>query len=83
MLPQSNEKTADHILDTLAHYDAFQIAIAHGDNVRARVFAERAYSASVVAEGDDSPGTTKSKLFTEGSTEYLSYGGFRESRSLR
>lgn len=74
MLPQSNERTADHILDTLAHYDAFQIAIAHGDNVRAQVFVERAYAARMIAKGDESPVTTKLKRLTEQSTEYLSNG---------
>ncbi|CAF9915216.1 MAG: hypothetical protein GOMPHAMPRED_000661 [Gomphillus americanus] len=37
------------------YYDAFQICIAHGDQARARVFADRAYKARVICEGIDSP----------------------------
>ncbi|KAK3669538.1 hypothetical protein LTR78_010592 [Recurvomyces mirabilis] len=55
-----------------AYYDAFQIAIAHGDKARAKVFAERAYAARVIAEGDDSPETTKLKRLVKRPTEHLS-----------
>jgi hypothetical protein len=34
-----------------AYYDAFQIAIGHGDKARAKVFAERAYMARMIVEG--------------------------------
>jgi hypothetical protein len=44
-----------------AYYDAFQIAIAHGDQARAKVFAQRAYEARLCCEGDDSPLTTRMK----------------------
>ncbi|CAJ0552472.1 Ff.00g005500.m01.CDS01 [Fusarium sp. VM40] len=47
------------------YYDAFQIAIANGDEVRAKIFAERAYAARVVIEGDDSPETAKPKSLAE------------------
>ena len=32
-----------------AYYDAFQVAIAHGDKARAKIFAERAYDRSSYA----------------------------------
>ncbi len=65
-----------------AYYDAFQIANAHGDKARAKIFAERAYSARVIAEGDDSPDTMKLKRLAERPTEHLSYGIHRNrSRS--
>jgi hypothetical protein len=59
-----------------AYYDAFQIAIAHGDEARAKIFAERAYAARVIAEGDDSPETMKLKRLAERPTEHLSSGIF-------
>jgi hypothetical protein len=37
------------------YHDAFQCSIKNGDEARARIFAERAYAARVVVEGDDSP----------------------------
>ncbi|KAI9792043.1 MAG: hypothetical protein M1816_003025 [Peltula sp. TS41687] len=37
------------------YYDAFQIAIANGDQARAKVFAQRASATRVICEGDDSP----------------------------
>ncbi|KAL8367683.1 hypothetical protein RB599_003534, partial [Gaeumannomyces hyphopodioides] len=41
------------------YYDAFQVVIAHGDQARAIVFADRAYKARVLAEGEDSPASKK------------------------
>lgn len=43
------------------YYDAFQISIVHGDQARASIFAERAYKARVICEGEDSPETLKVK----------------------
>ncbi|KAF4633788.1 hypothetical protein G7Y89_g4333 [Cudoniella acicularis] len=40
-----------------AYHDAFQIAIIHGDQARAKVFAQRAYEATLCCEGDNSPRT--------------------------
>ena len=37
------------------YYDAFQISVAHGDQARAAAFAECAYKARIVCEGNDSP----------------------------
>ncbi|EMR83913.1 putative set domain-containing protein 5 protein [Botrytis cinerea BcDW1] len=45
------------------YYDAFQISIAHGDQARASIFAERAYKARVICEGEDSPETLRAKSF--------------------
>ena len=47
------------------YYDALQIAIANGDQARAKVFAERAYTVRVTLEGEDSPETTKLKGLLE------------------
>ncbi|KUJ17999.1 uncharacterized protein LY89DRAFT_696453 [Mollisia scopiformis] len=43
------------------YYDAFQISIAHGDQARASIFADRAYQARVICEGEDSPETLRVK----------------------
>ncbi|KAK6608606.1 set domain-containing protein 5 [Botrytis cinerea] len=45
------------------YYDAFQISIAHGDQARASIFAERAYKARVTCEGEDSSETLRAKSF--------------------
>lgn len=44
-----------------AYNDAYQIAVENEDEARAQVFAERAYNARLLAEGDDSPVTLKMK----------------------
>ena len=44
-----------------AYYDAFQTVIAHGDQARAKIFAERAYAARVLCEGEDSESTLHMK----------------------
>jgi hypothetical protein len=49
------------VLNGRLYYDAFQISIAHGDQARASVFAERAYKARVICEGEDSPATRRAK----------------------
>lgn len=57
-----------------AYYDAYQIAIASGDEARARTFAKRAYAARAVIEGDDSPNTTKLKRLAEQPSEPINDG---------
>ncbi|KAI9752906.1 MAG: hypothetical protein M4579_005424 [Chaenotheca gracillima] len=47
------------------YYDVLQIAIANGDQARAKVFAERACAARTVLEGADSPETIRLKEFAE------------------
>ena len=63
------------------YYDAFQIAIAHGDERRAKVFAERAYTTRVITEGDDSPETAKLRRFAERPAKHRSYRMFMDSSS--
>lgn len=43
------------------YYDAFQISIAHGDQARASIFAERVRKARVICEGEDSSETLRVK----------------------
>lgn len=59
--------------DARLYYDAFQICIAHGDQARASVLAERAYKARVVCEGEDSPVTQKVKLFSSSPADHYSF----------
>ncbi len=57
-----------------AYYDAFQTAIAHGDQARAKTFAERAYAARLCCEGKDSPATLQMKLLAESSKSHRLFG---------
>jgi hypothetical protein len=50
-------------LNARLYYDAFQVSIAHGDQARASIFADKAYQARVVCEGEDSPETQRVKAF--------------------
>ena len=50
------EKISDARLPR-AYYDAFQTVIAHGDEARAKIFAEKAYVTRLCCEGEDSPAT--------------------------
>ncbi|KAI0410424.1 hypothetical protein F5X98DRAFT_368815 [Xylaria grammica] len=52
---------AEIVLLVRLYYDAFQICVAHGDQARASVFAERAYVLRVECEGEDSPATRNVK----------------------
>lgn len=56
------------------YFDAFQIAIAHGDQARAMEFAERAYKARVACEGNDNPATKKIKRLMQDPASHLMYG---------
>jgi hypothetical protein len=62
------------ILNARVCYDAFQICIAHGDQARASVFAERSYEARVVCEGEDSPETQRMKAFAQKPATHFSFG---------
>lgn len=55
-------------------YDAFQIAIANGDEARAKLFAERAYTERVIVEGEDSPDTARMKQFAARPASHRLYG---------
>ncbi|KAJ3562907.1 hypothetical protein NPX13_g8387 [Xylaria arbuscula] len=57
------------------YYDAFQISIAHGDQARAIVFAERSYRSRVECEGEDSPDAQQMKGFMLNPTRHLSFNG--------
>ncbi|OTA99337.1 hypothetical protein M426DRAFT_325258 [Hypoxylon sp. CI-4A] len=57
-------------------YDAFQICAAHGDRSRASAFAERAYKARVMGEGEDNPDTKKMKRYTQDPTLHSNFGGY-------
>ncbi|KAI1116412.1 hypothetical protein F5Y14DRAFT_406573 [Nemania sp. NC0429] len=58
------------------YYDAFQISIAHGDQARASVFAERAYMARVECEGEDSPETQRVKGFMRDPTKHSTFNAY-------
>lgn len=60
VLDQEFDEGAGALIARL-YYDAFQISIAHGDQARASIFAERAYKARVICEGEDSPETLRVK----------------------
>lgn len=55
-------------------YDAFQISVAHGDLARASIFAEKAYKARVICEGEDSPATQRAKSLALKPTGHSSFG---------
>ncbi|KAI0878083.1 hypothetical protein GGS24DRAFT_487408 [Hypoxylon argillaceum] len=55
------------------YYDAFQVAITHGDESRAKVFAERAYKARVACEGEDSPETKRVKGFMQNPSSHVAF----------
>lgn len=57
-----------------AYYDALQIAIAHGDQARAKVFAQRAYEARLCCEGDDSPLTARMQSLVARPAEHRLFG---------
>ncbi|KAI1357749.1 hypothetical protein F5Y08DRAFT_351806 [Xylaria arbuscula] len=57
------------------YYDAFQIGIAHGDQARESVFAERSYRSRVECEGEDSPDTQQMKGFMLNPTRHPSFNG--------
>lgn len=56
------------------YYDAFQISVAHGDQARAVVFAERAYNARIVCEGEDSLETERMKKLMQNPASHASFG---------
>jgi hypothetical protein len=56
------------------YYDAFQISIAHGDQARASIFAERSYKARVICEGDDTPEARKAKALAAKPSDHASFG---------
>lgn len=66
------------------YYDAFQISIAHGDQARASIFAERAQKARVICEGEDSPETSKVKSLALKPSSHSSFEAYsRKWRTTR
>lgn len=57
-----------------AYYDAFQVAITHGDVARARVFAERAASTRAILEGSDSPTVQRMESLARNPSQHMAYG---------
>jgi len=57
-----------------ACFNAFQIAVVVGDKARAKVFAERTYTARRVLSGNDNPATIMFKRLAERPVEHPLYG---------
>ncbi|KAI0965166.1 hypothetical protein F4678DRAFT_453665, partial [Xylaria arbuscula] len=55
------------------YYDAFQIVISHGDQARAKVFAERSYKTRVACEGEDSPASKKAKALMQNPSSHYGF----------
>jgi SET domain len=58
------------------YYDAFQISIAHGDQARASMFAERAHKARAICEGEDSPETLRVKSLALKPAQHSSFKAY-------
>ncbi|XWX00673.1 hypothetical protein V2A60_008774 [Cordyceps javanica] len=56
------------------YYDAFQIAIANGDQARARVLAQRAKDAWVILQGDDGPDATLLGKYADSPASHRLFG---------
>ncbi|CZR56199.1 uncharacterized protein PAC_06087 [Phialocephala subalpina] len=57
-----------------AYYDAFQIAITHGDITRAKVSAERAASTREILVGNDSPMVQRMKSLARNLSQHMADG---------
>jgi hypothetical protein len=62
------------ILVDRANYDAFQVAIVHGDVARGAVSAERAYQIILSYKGGDSSDTKRMQQLAENPKIHLSFG---------
>ncbi|KAK0654959.1 hypothetical protein B0T16DRAFT_486650 [Cercophora newfieldiana] len=56
------------------YYDAFQVAIANGDQARAKVLAVRWYESRVMVEGADSEDAVKAKALMERPSSHRLFG---------
>ncbi|KAK4247323.1 hypothetical protein C7999DRAFT_32301 [Corynascus novoguineensis] len=74
LLRLCEEEGIDDATVPRAYYDAFQIAIFHGDMARATVFAKRAATARGVMEGDDSPTVHRHRELARDPSRHASYG---------
>ncbi|KAJ5823351.1 hypothetical protein N7447_005691 [Penicillium robsamsonii] len=68
---------------TRLYYDAFQISIVHGDQARARAFAERSHRARVAAEGENNPEARRIQRLVEDPTRHDSFGLSMKWKSLK
>lgn len=66
-------------LHARTYSDAFQICIAHADQARAAVFAEYAYKARIVCEGEDSPETKRMGMLMREPSAHPSYAVYSKS----
>ncbi|KAM0421208.1 hypothetical protein ACHAPT_010928 [Fusarium lateritium] len=64
-----------------AYYDAFQVAVSHGDLARAKVFADRTLSSRRIVEGHDSPEVQKIQRLSNNPSEHRSHGMSSKWRS--
>jgi hypothetical protein len=65
------------------YYDAFQIVIAHGDQARATVFLQKAYSFRVILQGIDHPDTLRLGKLVDDPTIHRLYGTSMKWQSTR
>jgi len=68
-----NERRLGHLGLPQAFLDAAQIAIANGDLVRGRIFAERAVSVLRTALGDDSPEVIEPATLARDPSKHILY----------
>ncbi|KAJ8118891.1 hypothetical protein OPT61_g221 [Boeremia exigua] len=61
------------VLNARLYYDAFQVCIAHGDQARAGVFADRSWATRVVCEGGDSPETMRMQALSRQPKSHSSF----------
>ncbi|KAG9237930.1 hypothetical protein BJ875DRAFT_452458 [Amylocarpus encephaloides] len=73
----------DTIHTARLYYDAFQIAITHGDQARARVFGERAHRVRVICEGEDSPASSRMKTLASKPDGHRNFGASRKWRTTK
>lgn len=74
--PYVNGAATSTALIPRLYYDAFQVVVAHGDQARGRVFAERAYSTRVECEGEDNPVTQKYKRLMQDPASHATLGAY-------
>ncbi|KAK0750134.1 hypothetical protein B0T18DRAFT_366186 [Schizothecium vesticola] len=74
MLRLLNEEGLGGSTVARAYYDAFQVAIANGDQARAKVFAKRCYASRVMVAGEDSEDAAKAKEMMKRPAEHRLFG---------
>ncbi|KAF2843479.1 hypothetical protein M501DRAFT_1021784 [Patellaria atrata CBS 101060] len=80
---QAEFEDSTHVLITRLYYDASQIAITHGDQARASIFAKRAYETRVVCEGKDSPETGEMKCWMITPANHRNFGASRRWKTTK